>query len=224
MERALADATMLMTKERVVERYGALAGRHLDGVSPRTFGPETIALLVQTRQSNIYVAEAAIFAVLREGFPACFCFCAGRGDAAFVTGVDFSARSIEIAPLITTENATVGTVIENRRIVRMAPLPCVGVECEPQPARARPGVWHAIEYHGLRARLARRVDDQRRRRRVYPAQCAVVVDVLREQGESPGLAQRPPRVPKPVVWGFRPVCRGREEHRAPSAVHPRQVR
>jgi salicylate biosynthesis isochorismate synthase len=27
---------------------------------------------------------AAIFAVLREGFPACFCFCAGRGDAAFV--------------------------------------------------------------------------------------------------------------------------------------------
>lgn len=27
---------------------------------------------------------AAIFAVLREGFPACFCFCAGRGEAAFV--------------------------------------------------------------------------------------------------------------------------------------------
>ncbi len=26
-----------------VERYGALAGRHLDGVSPRTFGPEIIA-------------------------------------------------------------------------------------------------------------------------------------------------------------------------------------
>jgi trehalose/maltose hydrolase-like predicted phosphorylase len=42
-----------------VERYGALAGRHLDGVSPRTFGPEIIALLVQTRQSSIYVAQAA---------------------------------------------------------------------------------------------------------------------------------------------------------------------
>jgi salicylate biosynthesis isochorismate synthase/menaquinone-specific isochorismate synthase len=27
---------------------------------------------------------AAIFGVLREGFPSCFCFCAGRGDAAFV--------------------------------------------------------------------------------------------------------------------------------------------
>ena len=42
-----------------VERYGALEGRHLDGVSPRTFGPEIIALHVETRQSNIYVAEAA---------------------------------------------------------------------------------------------------------------------------------------------------------------------
>ena len=41
-----------------VERYGALEGRHLDGVSPRTFGPECIALLLQTRQSNIYVSAA----------------------------------------------------------------------------------------------------------------------------------------------------------------------
>lgn len=44
---------------RMVSRYRKLEGRHLDPVSPRTFGPETIALKVETRQSNIYVAEAA---------------------------------------------------------------------------------------------------------------------------------------------------------------------
>jgi trehalose/maltose hydrolase-like predicted phosphorylase len=48
-----------------VERYGALEGRHLDGVSPRTFGPEIIALHMVTRQSNIYVAEAARTRVFR---------------------------------------------------------------------------------------------------------------------------------------------------------------
>jgi trehalose/maltose hydrolase-like predicted phosphorylase len=42
-----------------VARYRQLEGRHLDPVSPRTFGPEVIALKVRTRQSTIYVAEAA---------------------------------------------------------------------------------------------------------------------------------------------------------------------
>ncbi|MGH3086166.1 MAG: glycoside hydrolase family 65 protein, partial [Rubrobacteraceae bacterium] len=42
-----------------VARYRDLAGRHLDPVSPRTFGPEVIALEARTRQSHIYVAEAA---------------------------------------------------------------------------------------------------------------------------------------------------------------------
>ncbi len=42
-----------------VARYRQLEGRHLDPVSPRTFGPEVIALHVETRQSNIYVAQAA---------------------------------------------------------------------------------------------------------------------------------------------------------------------
>jgi trehalose/maltose hydrolase-like predicted phosphorylase len=42
-----------------VARYGQLEGRHLDPVSPRTFGPEVIALKVRTRQSTMYVAEAA---------------------------------------------------------------------------------------------------------------------------------------------------------------------
>jgi trehalose/maltose hydrolase-like predicted phosphorylase len=44
---------------RGVARYRQLEGRHLDPVSPRTFGPEIIALEMRTRQSRIYVAEAA---------------------------------------------------------------------------------------------------------------------------------------------------------------------
>jgi len=48
-----------------VARYRQLEGRHLDPVSPRTFGPEVIALHVETRQSNIYVAEAARARVFR---------------------------------------------------------------------------------------------------------------------------------------------------------------
>ncbi len=43
----------------MVSRYRELEGRHLDPVSPRTFGPEIIALKVQTRQSNLYIAQAA---------------------------------------------------------------------------------------------------------------------------------------------------------------------
>jgi trehalose/maltose hydrolase-like predicted phosphorylase len=42
-----------------VARYQQLEGRHLDSVSPRTFGPEIIALEVRTRQSRIYIAQAA---------------------------------------------------------------------------------------------------------------------------------------------------------------------
>ncbi|MDQ3677947.1 MAG: glycoside hydrolase family 65 protein [Actinomycetota bacterium] len=48
-----------------VARYRQLEGRHLDPVSPRTFGPEIIALHVETRQSNIYVAQAARARVFR---------------------------------------------------------------------------------------------------------------------------------------------------------------
>ncbi len=52
-----------------VARYGDLEGRHLDAVSPRTFGPEVIALHVQTRQSNIYVAQAARTRIVRDAQP-----------------------------------------------------------------------------------------------------------------------------------------------------------
>ena len=50
---------------RGVARYAELEGRHLDPVSPRTFGPEIIALKVQTRQSNRYIAQAARTTVFR---------------------------------------------------------------------------------------------------------------------------------------------------------------
>jgi trehalose/maltose hydrolase-like predicted phosphorylase len=43
---------------RGVHRYLELEGRHLDPVSPRTFGPEVIALKMQTRESNIYISQA----------------------------------------------------------------------------------------------------------------------------------------------------------------------
>jgi trehalose/maltose hydrolase-like predicted phosphorylase len=42
-----------------VARYRQLEGRHLDPVSPRTFGPEVIALRVRTRQSTVFIAQAA---------------------------------------------------------------------------------------------------------------------------------------------------------------------
>jgi trehalose/maltose hydrolase-like predicted phosphorylase len=44
---------------RGVVRYLELEGRHLDPVSPRTFGPDVIALKVKTRQSNLYISQAA---------------------------------------------------------------------------------------------------------------------------------------------------------------------
>ncbi len=52
-----------------VARYRQLEGRHLDPISPRTFGPEIIALEVRTRQSHIYVAEATRTRVYSEGGP-----------------------------------------------------------------------------------------------------------------------------------------------------------
>jgi trehalose/maltose hydrolase-like predicted phosphorylase len=54
---------------RGVARYAELEGRHLDPVSPRTFGPEVIALKVQTRKSNLYFAQAARTNVFRGDEP-----------------------------------------------------------------------------------------------------------------------------------------------------------
>jgi len=54
----------------MVSRYRELEGRHLDPVSPRTFGPEVIALKVRTRQSNLYIAQAARTRVFAGQAPA----------------------------------------------------------------------------------------------------------------------------------------------------------
>jgi trehalose/maltose hydrolase-like predicted phosphorylase len=54
---------------RNVARYRRLEGRHLDPVSPRTFGPEVIALKVRTRQSTIHIAQAARTRVFRGDEP-----------------------------------------------------------------------------------------------------------------------------------------------------------
>ena len=49
-----------------VARYRQLEGRHLNPVSPRTYGPEVIALKFETRQSNLYISEAARTRVFRH--------------------------------------------------------------------------------------------------------------------------------------------------------------
>ena len=52
-----------------VARYRQLEGRHLNPVGPRTFGPEVIALKAETRQSNLYIGQAARTRVFRAGQP-----------------------------------------------------------------------------------------------------------------------------------------------------------
>ena len=52
-----------------VARYLELEGRHLNPVSPRTFGAEVIALKVQTRHSNIYISQAARTRVFQGSVP-----------------------------------------------------------------------------------------------------------------------------------------------------------
>ncbi len=50
-----------------VARYQQMEGRHLDPVGPRTLGPEVIALKAETRQSNLYISQAARTRVFRGG-------------------------------------------------------------------------------------------------------------------------------------------------------------
>ena len=52
---------------RGVGRYQQLEGRHLDPVSPRTWGPEVIALKAETRQSNLYISQATRTRVFSGG-------------------------------------------------------------------------------------------------------------------------------------------------------------
>jgi trehalose/maltose hydrolase-like predicted phosphorylase len=50
-----------------VPRYRQLEGRHLNPVSPRTSGPEVIALKAETRQSNLYISQATRTRVFQGG-------------------------------------------------------------------------------------------------------------------------------------------------------------
>ena len=52
-----------------VARYRQLEGRHLNPVGPRTLGPEVIALKAETRQSNLYISQAARTRVFRGDQP-----------------------------------------------------------------------------------------------------------------------------------------------------------
>jgi trehalose/maltose hydrolase-like predicted phosphorylase len=52
-----------------VPRYRQLEGRHLNPISPRTFGPEVIALKAETRQSNLYISQATRTRVFRGAEP-----------------------------------------------------------------------------------------------------------------------------------------------------------
>ena len=52
-----------------VARYQQLEARHLNPVSPRTLGPEVIALKAETRQSNLYISQAARTRVFRGDQP-----------------------------------------------------------------------------------------------------------------------------------------------------------
>ncbi len=65
------------------EHYEAAVARAVERIRAGSLEKIVLAREVSVHAPVAHDA-AAIFGVLREGFPACFCFCAGRGDAAFV--------------------------------------------------------------------------------------------------------------------------------------------
>jgi salicylate biosynthesis isochorismate synthase/menaquinone-specific isochorismate synthase len=65
------------------EHYEAAVARGVERIRAGALEKIVLAREVQVHAPVAHDA-AAIFGVLREGFPSCFVFCAGRGDAAFV--------------------------------------------------------------------------------------------------------------------------------------------
>ncbi len=65
------------------EHYEAAVARAVERIRAGALQKVVLAREVQVH-APVAHDVAAIFGVLREGFPSCFCFCAGRGDAAFV--------------------------------------------------------------------------------------------------------------------------------------------
>ena len=65
------------------EHYEEAVARGVERISAGMLEKIVLAREVQVH-APVAHDPGAIFGVLREGFPSCFCFCAGRGDAAFV--------------------------------------------------------------------------------------------------------------------------------------------
>jgi salicylate biosynthesis isochorismate synthase/menaquinone-specific isochorismate synthase len=65
------------------EHYEAAVARAVERIRAGALEKIVLAREVQVHAPAAHDA-AAIFGVLREGFPSCFCFCVGRGDAAFL--------------------------------------------------------------------------------------------------------------------------------------------
>ncbi len=65
------------------EHYVAAVARAIERIRAGALEKIVLAREVQVHAPAAHDA-AAVFGVLREGFPSCLCFCAGRGDAAFV--------------------------------------------------------------------------------------------------------------------------------------------
>jgi isochorismate synthase len=65
------------------EHYEAAVARAVERIRAGAREKIVLAREVQVHAPAAHDA-AAIYGVLRAGFPSCFCFCAGRGDAAFI--------------------------------------------------------------------------------------------------------------------------------------------
>ena len=65
------------------EHYEAAVARAVERIQSGALEKVVLARQVEVHAPAAHDA-AAVFAVLREAFPSCFVFCAGRGDAAFV--------------------------------------------------------------------------------------------------------------------------------------------
>ncbi|HWC27322.1 MAG TPA: isochorismate synthase [Solirubrobacteraceae bacterium] len=65
------------------EHYEAAVARAVEQIRAGALEKIVLAREVGVHAPAAHDA-AAIFGVLRDGFPSCFCFCAGRGDGAFV--------------------------------------------------------------------------------------------------------------------------------------------
>jgi salicylate biosynthesis isochorismate synthase/menaquinone-specific isochorismate synthase len=83
------------------EHYEAAVARAVERIRSGELEKVVLAREVQVHAPGPHDA-AAVFGVLREAFPSCFVFCAGRGDAAFV------AASPEL--LVRREGLRAGTV------------------------------------------------------------------------------------------------------------------